>query len=781
MGGMVARPPEFAASPPEDGWFDAGVLLLDDGREAKLSFDRFGTAKLSVTLDRPVSYTDLDVLRDAVKLFSHVRLEDIDRAGDYPRRHADAFGREIALPARLFGRDVVIEVVAPPGGARVPRRLGPFGAPAYQVTVVDLAGTPVEVSPDALGVAGKAAFEAVGGVTADRPDDEAGAAGTVATTRNGQAAVDGKAKGDPGAGAATRQAPDDAALDLDADTVTDAPAVPRDGEPDDAGKATALAARTREVSAPPGLKPEAVRGALVTVADGIDAALARAGAAIVGVTRQPAELLCQAAVAAAMAVFVVLFTWQTWASHARFGTYGFDLGIFDQGTWLLSRFSNPFVTVRGLNLFGDHASYILILVAPIYRLWSDPRLLLMLQVIGLALPALAIYRIASRRLANPAAGLVLTLAYLAYPAMQWAATWQFHPETLAAAFLAGAVLAADARRGRLLAICIALALLCKEDVGLVVAGFGVTLWLTGQPRWGKRILIAGGAYFLLAAFVLIPLFNGEGSPHFALNYGIKSNGFLPTLFALPTLAKNAFTFALSNNGLRYLLLIFLPLALLPFASWRSLAPVAGPIGLNLAAVHGYQHEIRYQYLATSSLFLVLAAAGGLAVLSARRRSLLSVGCVVLLLTVGIMDYRYGPALWSRTPSLGSVPAASAARYEALSLIEPDAGVSAQYHLVTHLTQRKHAYEFPNPFLANNWGHVGDAPSADDVESVSYIVLEPALLNPQSDIDRRATERLNQIRSDPQWEAIYDNGGVLVLHRTGTAGNLSPPATLQERP
>jgi cytochrome b561 len=42
--------------------------------------------------------------------------------------------------------------------------------------------------------------------------------------------------------------------------------------------------------------------------------------------------------AALLAVFVAAFVRLTWRSHARFGTFGFDLGIFDQGVWLLSRF-----------------------------------------------------------------------------------------------------------------------------------------------------------------------------------------------------------------------------------------------------------------------------------------------------------------------------------------------------------------------------------------------------------------------------------------------------------
>jgi hypothetical protein len=133
-----------------------------------------------------------------------------------------------------------------------------------------------------------------------------------------------------------------------------------------------------------------------------------------------------------MVLFVGTFGWLAWLTHARFGTFGFDLGIFDQGVWLLSRFQDPFVTIRGPPLFGDHASYILLLVAPLYWLWADPRLLLLLQVVFLAIPAVSIYLIGTRRLSSPLAGLAMAAAYLAFPAVQWAAIWHFHPETLAA-------------------------------------------------------------------------------------------------------------------------------------------------------------------------------------------------------------------------------------------------------------------------------------------------------------------------------------------------------------
>jgi hypothetical protein len=203
---------------------------------------------------------------------------------------------------------------------------------------------------------------------------------------------------------------------------------------------------------------------------------------------------------------------------------------------LLSRFRDPFVTIRGLPLFGDYASYILVLVAPLYWLWPDPRLLLLLQAVGLAVPAVSLYLIGTRRLHSPLAGLAVAAAYLAFPAVQWAAVWSFHPETLAAGFLGLAALAADRQRWRQMAVWLLLALMCKEDVGLVVAGFGALLWTTGHPSVGRRTLAAGLGWFLLTALVLIPLANGRPSPHLELNFGITGSGPLAILAAAPTLA-----------------------------------------------------------------------------------------------------------------------------------------------------------------------------------------------------------------------------------------------------
>jgi len=634
-----------------------------------------GRCRLLLTVDREANDDDVSSLEDAADALPYLQLGDLEGGAEYPSRHADAFALPQALPSFAFNSTARVELVARPGGRRLPGRIGSLGLRTRTTFV-----------------------RAEDSVDAEPTEGEAASA---------------------------------------------APAAPA------AQKAPAASAG-QEVEAPRGVEVGSVERVLADVARRLQA-----------LTRLQGTSLCLIALGVILAAFVALFVRQTWGLHQHFGTYGFDLGIYDQGTWLLSRLRSPFVTVRGLNLFGEHTSYILLLVAPLYRLWADPRLLLLLQVVALAVPAVVIYRLGARHLANPAVGLVVAVAYLAYPAMQWALTWQFHPESLAAAFLALAALDADERRPRRMAIWLGLALLCREDVGLVVAGFGGLLILTGQRDLGRRVVVAGLAWWVLATFLFIPWANGRQTNLFELNYGIKGVGPIALLRALPSMTGRALSTALSNPGLSYLLLVLVPLLGLPLLARSALLPVAPALFLNLAAVPPEQHQIRYQYLATSAPFLAIAAIAGLKVVAARRRALLAPVVIALLVVAIAMDYRYGPARWSKDPVVGSASAADAPRNQALALIPPDAPVSAQFNLVPQLTHRTRVYEFPNPFRPVNWGLDGDVHPAQDLQDLRYVIVDRALL------DKDQQTLLQELQASTDWTTRFEADGVVLLQRRGT--------------
>nr|MBA3531964.1 DUF2079 domain-containing protein [Ardenticatenales bacterium] len=78
-------------------------------------------------------------------------------------------------------------------------------------------------------------------------------------------------------------------------------------------------------------------------------------------------------------------------NHRALGT-GYDLGIYDQTIWNLSQgriWQTTLVYETGG--YYDHFEPILALLVPLYWLWPDVRVLLIVQAISLGLGSLPIY------------------------------------------------------------------------------------------------------------------------------------------------------------------------------------------------------------------------------------------------------------------------------------------------------------------------------------------------------------------------------------------------------
>ena len=220
------------------------------------------------------------------------------------------------------------------------------------------------------------------------------------------------------------------------------------------------------------------------------------------------------AVAAATILFVVVYGRLILDMHASYSTQAFDFGIFDQGLWLLSRFDDPFVTLRGLHLFGDHASLIMVALAPLFWVWDDPRALLLFTVAALAAGGPIVYA-SARRLELPApVAAALGGGFLLYPALTWATWWNFHPELVAIPMLIGSFLLSTQHRPKPAAALLLATLLVKEDAALVVVP--MALWLGLAKTWSLRqalVVAAGGiAFFVLTVTVILPAFTPDGRP-----------------------------------------------------------------------------------------------------------------------------------------------------------------------------------------------------------------------------------------------------------------------------
>jgi uncharacterized membrane protein len=190
--------------------------------------------------------------------------------------------------------------------------------------------------------------------------------------------------------------------------------------------------------------------------------------------------------------------------HDRFGSNAYDLGIFDQYVWSVSRFSlGPNTVLRLPTALGDHFHPIVWTLAPLYWIWADPRVLLGAQAVLLAAASLPIFVWARERLGT-AAAFAFQLAYLVFWGVLGGDIFDFHEVAFAAPIVSLALYALLTRRDALLVAMTVLALLTKEDLALTFAAFGVYVAVV-QRRWrfgGAIVAVCIAAFALLIKAVL---------------------------------------------------------------------------------------------------------------------------------------------------------------------------------------------------------------------------------------------------------------------------------------
>ncbi len=333
--------------------------------------------------------------------------------------------------------------------------------------------------------------------------------------------------------------------------------------------------------------------------------------------RRPALAVLVVASAALYALYSLL-------RLRAFRASSYDLVIFDQAVRSYSRFERPVAMVKGVHngfgpdfaILGDHFSPILALLAPFYWIHDGPGTLLVAQAVLFALAMVPIWRFAERR-AGAAGAYCAAGAYaLSWPVAE-ALAFDFHEVAFVPALSALMVERHDAgRRGQAAAAALAL-LLVKEDMGLLLAGFGLFLLTRRGDRRAGAAYVAGGLVATwLCSRVLIAAFGGDNDYYWA--YG----GLGPDL---PRAAAHLLTHpwdALALLGsppvkLGTMALLVLPLLLLPLCSPLTLTVLPLLAERMLASRFENWWQPSYHYNAFLIAVLVLAAVDGAARLRTR--------------------------------------------------------------------------------------------------------------------------------------------------------------------
>ena len=309
-------------------------------------------------------------------------------------------------------------------------------------------------------------------------------------------------------------------------------------------------------------------------------------------------------------LWTAVLTGYAWARHMRINSTTYDLGIKAQviwNTWQGDWFAS---SVEVTHYLGDHVQLIFLLLAPLFGLWQDVRVLLLVQAILLSLGALPVYRIARRHLADPLLAALFSAVYLLFPLLGFVNRFDFHPVVFTIPFF---LLAYDLLEGDhpgWASLFIVLALSLREEVGLTVFAFGLYVaFFMGRRTLGLVWACGGLVWSLTAIFVIIPTFRGGASDTVGRYAWLGDS---PADIALALLIKPV-------QVLQHLLVPYRALVpvklLLPTGFLALLAPtpllVTVPsLAYNLLSETPSQSSIYFQYLAPAVPFLFIAAIQG---------------------------------------------------------------------------------------------------------------------------------------------------------------------------
>jgi uncharacterized membrane protein len=232
-------------------------------------------------------------------------------------------------------------------------------------------------------------------------------------------------------------------------------------------------------------------------------------------TREPLGQRGMAALPAALALLAAAgYAFVSIYRHDHFASNAFDLGVQDQTVWGYSRLQMIPNTVEMIrNLLGDHFHPILMALAPLYWIWDDPRVLLIVQAVLVASAGIPIFWWARRQLGLVPA-LAFELAYLLFWGVLSAIIYDFHHIAFAVPAVAFGLYAAVTRNNRLFWPMLALGLLTRENVALTFLALGLYLVLV-QRRWqlGAAVMALCTAWFVLVVEVVMPAIAGAPYPH----------------------------------------------------------------------------------------------------------------------------------------------------------------------------------------------------------------------------------------------------------------------------
>lgn len=323
-----------------------------------------------------------------------------------------------------------------------------------------------------------------------------------------------------------------------------------------------------------------------------------------------------------IAIYVVYFSIASFLRYENFYAGRYDLGNMAQVVWntmqgrIFQASTDDFNSVQIMSRLGGHADFILILLTPFYFIWTDPRMLLLIQTFIIGCGGIFVYLISKNVIKNKLISLMFGLFYLLNPGVNHTNLYDFHAVALATTFLLATFYFLIKKRYLLFLLFAFLSALTKEQVWVIISFFGVFLFLkeySSRRMILSKLSVLGITIFIVSSFIFYYLINSaipnaRGENHFALSYysefGDSPKGIIQNLIFSPV---KIFNTLLNKDRLYYLEQMFLPLGFLPFLSPHILFLALPDFAINVLSNNSNLYQIYFHYTSTITPFLFIAS------------------------------------------------------------------------------------------------------------------------------------------------------------------------------
>jgi uncharacterized membrane protein len=224
----------------------------------------------------------------------------------------------------------------------------------------------------------------------------------------------------------------------------------------------------------------------------------------------------------------------------------FDTGLYINKLWRLAHAGSG--DGWAIGLVEGHFQPIIFLYAFIYGLFDSPLLPFFLETITLASGVVPVYLLAKSKLNDNVSPLLIALAYLANPLLQFNDILGFHPDHIVLTSLLWAFCFAETRSYKATVVALIFVSLGSEPWIPIASAFGVYLWIgRGEKLLGVIVSMVFAMLFFCVLFWILPKFGSTNSAQLVFGsdtgyspYSILTSGSIGEVFKLIIQPQKAF-------------------------------------------------------------------------------------------------------------------------------------------------------------------------------------------------------------------------------------------------